>query len=134
MLKNNLLNDSNWSLIPFNFPNYDFENYNEIFDIDEITNYEDEIKILNEIKLKISDYEKTELSFNDNNEITVLNPKYKNVLLPPDIPQNYVNSYVNLVTETKFLDSENVIQISEKIIQAIFLLSIPNDIGHPPSY
>lgn len=125
MLKNNLLNDSNWSLIPINFPSYDFENYNEIFDIDEITNYEDEIKILNELKLKISDYEKTELSFSDNNEITVLNPKYKNVLSPPDIPQNYINSYVNVVTETKFLDSENVIQISEKSLKPFFYYQFP---------
>jgi hypothetical protein len=125
MLKNNLLNDSNWSLIPINFPNYDFENYNEIFDVDDIKNYEDEIKLINGLKLKISDYEKTELSFNDNNEITVLNPKYKNVLLPPDIPQNYVNSYVNLVTETKFLDSENVIQISEKSFKPFFYYQFP---------
>lgn len=125
MLKNNLLDDSNWSFIPNYFSFYDFESYIQIFDEDEIKNYDNEIKTLNELKLKISDYEKTELSFDDNNEITVLNPKYENVLLPPEIPQNYTNSYVNLVTETKFLDNENVIQISEKSFKPFFYYQFP---------
>lgn len=125
MLKNNLLDDTNWSFIPYFFSVYDFERYEQIFDEDEVKNYDNEIKILNELKLKISDYEKTELSFNDKNEITVLNPKYKNVLLPPEIPQNYTNSYVNLVTETKFLDNENVIQISEKSFKPFFYFQFP---------
>jgi hypothetical protein len=125
MLKHNLLNDSNWSFIPNFFSIYDFENYRQIFNVDEIKNYDKEIKTLNELKLKISDYEKTELSFDDNNEITVLNPKYKNVLLPPEIPENYINSYVNLVTETKFFDNENVIQISEKSFKPFFYYQFP---------
>jgi hypothetical protein len=125
MLKHNLLDDSNWSFIPNFFSIYDFENYRQIFNVDEIKNYDKEIKTLNELKLKISDYEKTELSFNDNNEIIVLNPKYKNVLLPPEIPENYINSYVNLVTETKFFDNENVIQISEKSFKPFFYYQFP---------
>lgn len=125
MLKNNLLEHTNWSLIPNHVSFQDTENYNQIFDTDSIKNYEREIKILNEIKLKISDYEKTELSFNDNHEITVLNPKYKNVLLPPEIPQNYCNSYVNLVTETKFFDEDNTIQISEKSFKPFFYYQFP---------
>jgi hypothetical protein len=125
MLKNNLLDDTNWSLIPNYFVVYDFENYSKIFDLDDFKYYENEIQVLNNLKLKISDYEKTELSFNERNEITVLNPKYKNVLLPPEIPENYINSYVNLVTETKFLDNENVIQISEKSFKPFFYYQFP---------
>ena len=125
MLKHNLLDESNWSFIPNFFFIYDFENYKQIFNVDEIKNYDKEIKTLNELKLKISDHENTELSFDDNNEITVLNPKYKNVLLPPEIPENYINSYVNLVTETKFLDNENVIQISEKSFKPFFYYQFP---------
>jgi hypothetical protein len=125
MLKNNLLDDTNWSLIPNYFVVYDFENYSKIFDLDDFKYYENEIQVLNNLKLKISDYEKTELSFNERNEITVLNPKYKNVLLPPEIPENYINSYVNLVTETKFLDNENVIQISEKSFKPFFHYQFP---------
>jgi hypothetical protein len=125
MLKHNLLNDSNWSFIPNFFSIYDFENYNQIFDLEDFKFYENEIQVLNNLKLKISDYEKTELSFDDNNEITVLNPKYKNVLLPPEIPENYINSYVNLVTETKFFDNENVIQISEKSFKPFFYYQFP---------
>jgi len=125
MLKNNLLDDTNWSLIPNNFVIYDFENYSKIFDLEDFKFYENEIQVFNDLKLKISDYEKTQLSFDDNNEITVLNPKYKNILLPPEIPENYINSYVNLVTETKFLDNENVIQISEKSFKPFFYYQFP---------
>ena len=123
MLKNNLLDDTNWSLIPHHKVDYDREQYEEIFEVGETVNYKNEIKVLNEMELKVSDYEKTEFSFDENNEITVLNPKYKNVLLPPEIPENYINSYVNLVTETKFLDNENVIQISEKSFKPFFIIS-----------
>ena len=125
MLKNNLLDDTNWSLIPNNFVIYDFENYSKIFDLEDFKFYENEIQVFNDLKLKISDYEKTQLSFDDNNEITVLNPKYKNILLPPEIPENYINSYVNLVTETKFFDNENVIQISEKSFKPFFYYQFP---------
>ena len=125
MMKNKLLDDSNWSLIPNHFVPYNFENYGKIFNLDEFKHYENEIQIFNNIERKISDYEKSELSFDENNEITVLNPKYKNVLLPPEIPENYINSYVNLVTETKFLDDENVIQISEKSFKPFFYYQFP---------
>jgi hypothetical protein len=125
MSKHNLLDDSNWSFIPNFFSIFDFENYNQIFDLEDFKFYENEIQVLNNLKLKISDYEKTQLSFDDNNEITVLNPKYKNVLLPPEIPENYINSYVNLVTETKFFDNENVIQISEKSFKPFFYYQFP---------
>jgi len=125
MLHNNLLDDSNWSLIPLYFPSYNSENYKEILELDVIKNCKNEIEFFNTLKLKISDYEKTELSFNENNEITVLNPKYDNVLLPPDIPSNYENSYVNIVTETKFLNHDNVIQISEKSFKPFFYYQFP---------
>lgn len=125
MMKNNLLDNSNWSLIPNHSVPYNFDDYDKIFDLGKLKDYGNEIEILNNIKRKISDYEKTELSFNENNEITVLNPKYKNVLLPPEIPENYINSYVNLVTETKFLDNENVIQISEKSFKPFFYYQFP---------
>ena len=125
MLKNNLLNDTNWSFIPLSSVDYSYENYDEIFESDDIKDYKNEIKILSELKLKISDHEKTELSFNNNNEITILNPKYINALSPPDMPLNYKNSYVNIVTETKFLDKENVIQISEKSFKPFFYYQFP---------
>lgn len=125
MLKNNLLDDTNWSLIPHHKVNYDSEQYEEIFEVGETVNYKNEIKVLNEMELKVSDYEKAEFSFDENNEITVLNPKHANVLLPPEIPTNYINSYVNIVTETKFYDRENVIQISEKSFKPFFYYQFP---------
>jgi hypothetical protein len=125
MLKNNLLDDANWSFIPLSSVDYSYENYNEIFEDRELGDYKNEIKTLSNLKLKISDYEKTELSFNDDNEITILNPRYINTLSPPDMPLNYKNSYVNIVTETKFLDKENVIQISEKSFKPFFYYQFP---------
>jgi hypothetical protein len=125
MLKNNLLNDTNWSLIPMNFPNYDYQSYSEIFELDDIENYKNEIEYFSKLKLKVSDYEKSQLSFSDNNEITVLNPKYANLLMPPEIPHNYENSYVNIVTETCFFNKENVIQITEKSFKPFFYYQFP---------
>jgi hypothetical protein len=125
MLKNNLLGDTNWSLIPNNIIKYSYEDYEKIFEYDDIEIYKNEIEIFNDLKLKVSDHEKTELSFNDKNEITVLNPKYTHLLLPPDFPLNYSNSYINIVTETKFLDNENVIQISEKSFKPFYHYQFP---------
>jgi hypothetical protein len=126
MMKNNMLDDTNWSFIPLNIEyGYSQDNYGDIFSEDQIKKYENEIKILNKLKLKISDHEKTQLSFNKNNEITILNPKYIKSLSPPDMPCNYENSYVNIVTETKFLDEENVIQISEKSFKPFFYYQFP---------
>jgi len=125
MMKNNLLNDTNWSLIPIYSVHFNSRNYDEIFEQGESENYLEEIDILNKLKLKISDYEETELSFHDNNQITVLNPKYIKALVPPDMPLNYINSYVNIVTESQFLDRENVIQISEKSFKPFFYHQFP---------
>jgi hypothetical protein len=125
MLKNNLLYDANWSLIPNNFAKFDYEDYGKIFDASEIENYYNEIEILNNLKLKVSDNEKDELYFNEKNEITILNSNYSKFLSPPDFPFNYKNSYVNVVTETKFLDNENVIQISEKSFKPFFYYQFP---------
>jgi hypothetical protein len=125
MLKNNLLEDTNWSLIPLFSVNFNCSSYSEIFEMGNCENYLEEIKYLNELKLKVSDYEVTELSFDDNNQITVLNPKYANVLMPPEIPSNYINSYVNIVTESQFLDKYNVIQITEKSLKPFFYYQFP---------
>jgi len=125
MMKNNLLDDTNWSLIPVYFVNFNCETYGEIFEIEECQNYSKEIETLNKLKLKVSDHEETELSFDENNRITVLNPKYAKALLPPEMPLNYKNSYVNVVTESHFLDKDNVIQISEKSFKPFFYYQFP---------
>jgi hypothetical protein len=125
MLKNNLLIDTNWSLIPMFSTNFNCTSYSEIFEKSECEDYLDEINFFNDLKIKISDYEKTELSFDDKNQITALNPKYSNVLMPPEIPSNYINSYVNIVTESQFLDKYNVLQITEKSLKPFFYYQFP---------
>jgi hypothetical protein len=123
MYKNNLLNDTNWSFIPTNGVNYD-KNYYQIFEQDEILFYQNEIDYFNNLKLKISDYEINDLEFNENNEIKIVNPRYLKALSPPDIPHNYENSYVNVVTETQFLNNK-VIHITEKSIKPFFYYQFP---------
>lgn len=125
MYRNNLLSDTNWSFIPLYRVDYGIEDYTKIFEYDDIKNYETEIKILNDLKVKVSDHERTELSFNEKNEITILDPKYAHLLSPPEFPLNYINSYINIVTETKFLDNENVIQISEKSFKPFYYYQFP---------
>ena len=119
MKKNSLLEDTNWSYIPIT--SYSLE-YEKLLNYDE---YSDEIEYFNNLKLKISDNEINDLEFNENNEIKIINPKYSNVLSPPEIPNNYKNSYINIVTESQFLNEFNVIHITEKSFKPFFYYQFP---------
>lgn len=119
MKKNNLLDDSNWSYIPIT--SYSLE-YEKLLNYDEYIN---EIEYFNNLKLKISDTEINDLEFNENNEIKIINSKYLNVLSPPEISNNYKNSYINIVTESQFLSEFNVIHITEKSFKPFFYYQFP---------
>ena len=121
--KNNLIDYTNWSYIPIDGISYN-ESYNQIFNDFEIEYYRDEINYFNNLKLKISDYEINDLEFNDKNEIKILNSRYIKALSPPDMPHNYENSYVNIVTESQFLNS-SVIHITEKSMKPFFYYQFP---------
>ena len=80
---------------------------------------------IDNLKIKISDTEVNDLEFDDNNEITVINPIYVNRLYPPDMSHNYKNAYINIVTESQFIDLGNVIHITEKSFKPFFYYQFP---------
>ena len=125
MLKNKLLDDTNWSFIPLYSKKYENSNYLSLFDNDELETLHNEIEYINNLKIKISDTEVNDLEFDDNNEITIINPVYVNRLYPPDIPHNYKNAYVNIVTESQFMDLGNVVHITEKSFKPFFYYQFP---------
>jgi hypothetical protein len=121
--KNNLFDYTNWSFIPIGGVSY-IDDYSQIFENDEIGFYKDEINYLSNLKLKISDYEVNDLEFNEQNEIKILNSKYIKALSPPDMPHNYENSYINIVTESQFLNND-VVHITEKSMKPFFYYQFP---------
>ena len=125
MLKNKLLDDSNWSFIPLFSNKYQNSDYLSLFDENEMEMLHHEIEYVNNLKIKISDTEVNDLEFDNNNEITIINPIYVNRLYPPDIPHNYENTYVNVVTESQFIDLGNVVHITEKSFKPFFYYQFP---------
>ncbi len=125
MLKNKLLDDTNWSFIPLYSKKCQNSNYLSLFDDSELETLHDEIEYIDNLKIKISDTEVNDLEFDDNNEITIINPIYVNRLYPPDIPHNYKNAYINIVTESQFIDLGNVIHITEKSFKPFFYYQFP---------
>ena len=53
--------------------------------------------------------------------------KYIKSLVPPDMPLNYINSYVNIVTESHFIESD--IHITEKSFKPFYFYQIPIIVG-----
>ncbi len=125
MLKNKLLDDTNWSFIPLYSKKCQNSNYLSLFEDSELETLHDEIEYIDNLKIKISDTEVNDLEFDDNNEITIINPIYINRLYPPDIPHNYKNAYINIVTESQFIDLGNVIHITEKSFKPFFYYQFP---------
>lgn len=125
MLKNKLLDDSNWSFIPLFSNKYQNSDYLSLFDENEMDILHHEIEYINNLKIKISDTEVNDLEFDNNNEITIINPIYVNRLYPPDMPHNYENTYVNIVTESQFIDLGNVVHITEKSFKPFFYYQFP---------
>jgi hypothetical protein len=125
MLKNKLLDDTNWSFIPLYSKKCQNSNYLSLFEDSELETLHDEIEYMDNLKIKISDTEVNDLEFDNNNEITIINPIYVNRLYPPDIPHNYKNAYINIVTESQFIDLGNVIHITEKSFKPFFYYQFP---------
>jgi hypothetical protein len=114
MKNNNLLDDTNWSFLPPR--ELDKSNYNLIFNQDSINfKYKKEIEYFSKLKRKISDYEMEDYIFDENNEI----------VSTIDKPKNYENSYVNIVTESEFLDIFNVKQVTEKSLKPFYYYQFP---------
>jgi hypothetical protein len=121
--KSNMLENINWSLVPsWNAqPNESF--YTTIFDKKDIEKYKNEINFFEKVSIKRSDYEEDKGWFNEYQHIN--NKDFPLWLQIPEYAKNYESSYVNIVTESKFLDIENNIHISEKSFRPFFYYQFP---------
>ncbi len=121
--KNNMLENMNWSLVPsWNaYPDEMF--YNQLFGRLEIHKYKNEIEYFKNTSIKRSDFEEDKGWFNEYQHIN--NKEFPLWLQIPELMINYESSYVNIVTESKFLDSDNNIHISEKSFRPFFYYQLP---------
>lgn len=121
--KHNLLDDINWSLVPSwnSQPRGDY--YNKIFNEDEKLYYKDEIEHFFDVKFKRSEYEEEKGWFNKFEDIN--RQGFPIWLHNPELMENYESSYVNIVTESMFLDDNNNIHISEKSFRPFFYYQFP---------
>lgn len=121
--KQNLLEDTNWSLVPSwnSEPTNQF--YTSIFNKLQIDFYKNEIEYFYNLKMKRSDYEEDKGWFNQFQDIN--RKDFPIWLHNPELMENYESSYVNIITESMFLDTDNNIHISEKSFKPLFYYQYP---------
>jgi hypothetical protein len=121
--KNELLSEINWSLVPGWDCNAYGDYYNRIFTSEEQKELDEEITYFYNLKIKVSDYEEKKNWFSEFSEIN--NEGFPIWMHTPEYPKNYENSYVNIITESMFLDNDNNIHISEKTFKPFYYYQIP---------
>jgi hypothetical protein len=121
--KNDLLNEINWSLVPGWNCNAYGNYYDKIFTKKEQKELYKEISYLYNLKIKVSDFEENKNWFKEFSEIN--NEGFPIWMHTPEYPKNYENTYVNIITESMFLDHENNIHISEKTFKPFFYYQLP---------
>lgn len=121
----NILNDVNWSYIPEGTKNFDFIKINQILDETEIENYKNEIDYFDNLINKKSDYEINYDFLNDDGQIKLIDGGPSTGYGIPELKMNYLNSYVNIVTESVFCDNNDIVHISEKSFRPFFYHQIP---------
>jgi hypothetical protein len=124
LLKNeNIIEDVNWSLVSgFKFKDELF--FCELFIKEDQKKYDEEIDFFTSIDVKKSDYELQEKWFNPNStEINVEGlPHWMRI---PEKTETFENSYVNIVTESSYLNSESVVHITEKSFRPFYFYQLP---------
>jgi hypothetical protein len=133
--KRGLIDDVNWSLVTGQIrPPEDYVWLNEALPIDVVNSCENEIKKLFSIKVKESDYEVNKKYFSEDGEIIFDKNEFPELgepamesggLLIPEDSFSYMNSYVNIVTESQFRDDFNVIHVSEKSFRPFAYYNLP---------
>jgi UDPglucose 6-dehydrogenase len=113
--KESLLNDINWSFVPTEDKNFDSNFLNDVLEKDEI----DET-FINGLDYKLSDYERDIYSIDENNKGQV-----SQTLTHIENFKSYINSYVNITTESAFDRQKNTIHISEKSFKPFFYYQFP---------
>lgn len=129
LLKNeNLLDDVNWSLVPsyaiFNHVGAAKGFFGTLFNREDLKKYSEEIEYFTSLDIKRSDYESEEKWFKPNNsEINVEGlPVWMRV---PEKESTFENSYVNIVTESSFVNSEFIVHITEKSFRPFYHYQLP---------
>lgn len=121
--KHNLLDEINWSLVP----GYDCKPlesyYYPLFNKEEREILSDEMLYFFNLHFKKSDYETEKDWFNEFSEVN--NKDFPIWMHTPEYPKNYENTYVNIITESMFLDVNNNIHISEKTFKPFYYYQIP---------
>ena len=124
LLKKKLvLDEINWSLVPSYNSNPTNHFYDPIFNEDEKIFFKSEIEYFYNLKFKRSEYEENKNWFNEFQDIN--RDEFPIWLHNPELMENYESSYVNIVTESMFLDFNNNIHISEKSFKPFFYYQFP---------
>ena len=113
--KYNIIEDTNWSMVPTFSNNRDNNFYSPIFDIEDMNTLKDEISYFKELEYKFSDFE------------TNNNFSYRSVIELTQIEdgKNYEDTYINLTTESVFDERENIVHITEKSYKPFFYYQFP---------
>lgn len=123
LLKNNLLNEINWSFVPTYDVKIDRSYFKDLLTENDIDDIQSEIINFSNFEIKVSDYETEKNWFSKYQEPNMDGlPK---IMTIPEYPKNYENSYINIITESKFLKKFNVIHISEKSFRPFYYYQIP---------
>ena len=118
-----LLDNVNWSLVP-SYNGADKGFFGTLFNREELKKYNEEIEYLRSIDIKRSDYELDEKWFKPNTcEINVEGlPTWMRV---PEKELTFENSYINIITESSYINSEFIVHITEKSFRPFYHYQLP---------
>lgn len=121
--KNYLLSEINWSYVPDYPGSHHYMSFVEYFGESNIKYLENEINDFINLDMKRSEFEENKGWFNPNEPVNNIDlPGWMQI---PEYPVNYENSYVNITTESKFDDIDNVIHITEKSFKPFYYYQFP---------
>ena len=121
--KNNILENTNWSLVPSWNCNFDESYLRSTFSNNELKMIKTEIDYFGKIDIKRSDFEDDKGWFNRFSNINRDSlPIWQQI---PEHLETFLSSYVNIVTESMFKDVNNNIHISEKSFRPFYYYQIP---------
>lgn len=127
--KNNLLSDTNWSLLtPLNM---DVNDYRRYFDENDFINQRDSLQVLLNSKRKCGDYENESMIQSNGDFVKDDFPHLEGAggasggLMIREGHDTHHNSYINIVTESLYDDKFDVIHITEKSFRPFFFYQIP---------
>lgn len=129
LMKNNLLSQINWSLVPTWNCNFNKSYLETIFNSLELDMLSNEIDELKKIEIKKSDYEINEDYFRKFEQVNRENlPIWIHV---PESLESYKQSYFNITTESMFESHLDNTHISEKSFKPFFYYQFPLILSSP---